>query len=169
MASRFLFYFYRELNVKEQLLVKIENKTAHVAVIGMGYVGLPLAVEFAQAGFRVTGVDVNEHKMALLNDGISYITAVPTEVLAPLVADGRLSGATDYSVLATADAMSICVPTPLSKSKDPDISYIVAASDQIGRYAHAGMLVVLESTTYPGTTEEIILPRITENGLNVGV
>ena len=154
--------------MKEQLLARIKNKTSHIAVIGVGYVGLPLAVEFAQAGFCVTGIDVNASKMALLNAGSSYIPDVPTETLAALVADGQLSGTTDFSVLATADAISICVPTPLRKTKDPDISYIVAASEQISRYAHAGMLVVLESTTYPGTTEEIILPRIAENGLEVG-
>ena len=154
---------------QKSLLEKIEKKSAHIVVIGVGYVGLPLAVEFAQAGFRVTGVDVNEQKMAMLNNGTSYIPDVPMEVLAPLVASGRLSGTIDFGVLATADAISICVPTPLGKSKDPDISYIIAASEQVGRHAHAGILVVLESTTYPGTTEEIILPRITENGLELGV
>ena len=153
---------------QEQLLAKIEDKSAHIAIIGMGYVGLPLAVEFARAGFRVTGIDVSARKMALLNAGSSYIPDVPDKVLAPLVSDGRLSGTTDNAVLATADAISICVPTPLSKSKNPDISYIVAASDEVSRYAHPGMLVVLESTTYPGTTEEVILPRITANGLDVG-
>jgi len=153
---------------QEQLLAKIEDKSAQIAIIGMGYVGLPLAVEFARAGFRVTGIDVSAEKMALLNAGSSYIPDVPVKVLAPLVSDGRLSGTTDNAVLATADAISICVPTPLSKSKNPDISYIVAASDEVSRYAHPGMLVVLESTTYPGTTEEVILPRITANGLDVG-
>ena len=153
---------------EEQLLAKIEDKSAHIAIIGMGYVGLPLAVEFARAGFRVTGIDVSPEKMALLNAGSSYIPDVPAEILAPLVSDGRLSGTTDNAVLATADAISICVPTPLSKSKNPDISFIVAASDEVSRHAHPGMLVVLESTTYPGTTEEVILPRITANGLEVG-
>jgi len=153
---------------QEQLLAKIQDKSAHIAIIGMGYVGLPLAVEFARAGFRVTGIDVSPEKMALLNAGSSYIPDVPAETLAPLVSDGRLSGTTDNAVLAAADAISICVPTPLSKSKDPDISYIVAASDEVSRYAHRGMLVVLESTTYPGTTEEVILPRISANGLEVG-
>ena len=156
------------MNHQEQLLAKIAAKTAHVVIIGLGYVGLPLAVEFASAGFRVTGVDVNANKMALLNQGISYIPDVPGDTLTPLVQAGRLTGTTDYSVLASADAISICVPTPLGKSKDPDISYIVSATEQIGRYAHAGMLVVLESTTYPGTTEEIILPRVADNGLEVG-
>jgi UDP-N-acetyl-D-glucosamine dehydrogenase len=114
-------------------------------------------------------LDVVDQKMAMLNEGISYIPDVSTETVAPLVAGGHLSGTTDPAILASADAISICVPTPLGKSKDPDISYIVAASEEIGRHAHPGMLVVLESTTYPGTTEEIILPSIAENGLQVGV
>jgi UDP-N-acetyl-D-glucosamine dehydrogenase len=142
--------------------------TARIAIIGMGYVGLPLAVEFARSGFHVMGVDVNGRKMAALNAGQSYIPDIPSRTLAPLVTTGRLAGTTDYRVLREADAVSICVPTPLGKSKDPDISYIVAATEEIGRYAHQGMLVVLESTTYPGTTEEIILPRMIDNGMEVG-
>ncbi len=156
------------MNTQQQLIAKIKDKTAQIAVIGMGYVGLPLAVEFAEAGFRVVGIDVNASKMELLNAGESYIPDIPTEVMAPLVNAGKLSGTTDFSVLKNADAVSICVPTPLGKSKDPDISYIVAASEQIGKYAHAGMLVVLESTTYPGTTEEVILPRLIEAEMDVG-
>ncbi len=156
------------MNARLQLLEKFQARTAHIVVLGVGYVGLPLAVEFARSGFRVTGLDVNERKMELLREGVSYIPDVAADVLAPLVAKGSLTGTTDPGVLATADAVSICVPTPLGKSKDPDISYIVDASEGVGRHAHAGMLVVLESTTYPGTTEEIILPRIAENGLQVG-
>jgi UDP-N-acetyl-D-glucosamine dehydrogenase len=156
------------MTVQQELLAKIEAKTARIAIIGMGYVGLPLAAEFAQSGFDVTGVDVNARKMAALNAGESYIPDVTSETLAPLVAGGRLVGTTDYAVLREVDAVSICVPTPLGKSKDPDISYIVAATEEIGRYAHEGMLVVLESTTYPGTTEEIILPRMIDNGMEVG-
>ncbi len=156
------------MNTQQQLIAKIKDKTAQIAVIGMGYVGLPLAVEFAEAGFRVVGIDVNASKMELLNAGESYIPDIPTEVMAPLVNAGKLSGTTDFSVLKNADAVSICVPTPLGKSKDPDISYIVAASEQIGTYAHAGMLVVLESTTYPGTTDEVILPRLIEAEMDVG-
>jgi UDP-N-acetyl-D-glucosamine dehydrogenase len=156
------------MSMQQDLLAKIDAKTARIAIIGMGYVGLPLAVEFARSGFTVTGVDVNERKMASLNVGQSYIPDIPTETLAPLVAEGRLVGTTDYGVLREADAVSICVPTPLGKSRDPDISYIVAATEEIGRYAHQGMLVVLESTTYPGTTEEIILPRMIDNGMEVG-
>jgi UDP-N-acetyl-D-glucosamine dehydrogenase len=156
------------MSIRQDLLAKIDAKTARIAIIGMGYVGLPLAVEFARSGFTVTGVDVNERKMASLNLGQSYIPDIASETLAPLVAEGRLVGTTDYGVLREADAVSICVPTPLGKSKDPDISYIVAATEEIGRYAHPGMLVVLESTTYPGTTEEIILPRMIDNGMEVG-
>ena len=156
------------MTIKQQLLDKIQARTARVVVVGVGYVGLPLAVEFAQAGFPVTGMDIDGRKVAMLNAGRSYIPDMPSETLAPLVASGQLSATDDYAVLENADVVSICVPTPLGKSKDPDISYIVTASDNVGRYAHPGMLVVLESTTYPGTTEEIILPRITENGLQVG-
>jgi UDP-N-acetyl-D-glucosamine dehydrogenase len=156
------------MTTRQELLAKIEAKTARIAIIGMGYVGLPLAVEFAHSGFDVTGVDVNPRKMAALNAGESYIPDISSQTLAPLVADGLLRGTTDYGVLRDVDAISICVPTPLGKSKDPDISYIVAATEEIGRYAHPGMLVVLESTTYPGTTEEIILPRMIDNGMKVG-
>ncbi len=156
------------MSALEELLTKIQNRKVLVAVIGLGYVGLPLAVEFARAGFRVVGVDTDPRKVDSINRGSSYLPDVPTQALAPLVDSGNLTATTDYDVLAGADAISICVPTPLSKYKDPDISYIVAASDGIGQLAHAGMLVVLESTTYPGTTEEIILPRIAENGLQVG-
>ena len=156
------------MTIKQHLLDKIQARTARVVVVGVGYVGLPLAVEFAQAGFPVTGMDIDGRKVAMLNAGRSYIPDMPSETLAPLVASGQLSATDDYAVLENADVVSICVPTPLGKSKDPDISYIVTASDNVGRYAHSGMLVVLESTTYPGTTEEIILPRITENGLQVG-
>ena len=153
---------------QEELLAKIENRTARVAVIGLGYVGLPLAVGFARAGYRVTGVDVDQDKVASLNAGNSYILDVASDVIAPLGKAGLLAGTTDYSVLTEIDAISICVPTPLGKSKDPDISYIVSASDEISRYVRPGMLIVLESTTYPGTTEEIILPSITKDGLEVG-
>jgi len=152
----------------EQLLARISNRTARVSVVGLGYVGLPLAVEFAKAGFRVVGLDVDEHKVEQLRAGQSYIPDVAQAELDALVAEGLLTATTDYSMLAEADAISICVPTPLRKSKDPDISYIVAAADGIACYSHPGQLVVLESTTYPGTTEEIILPRIRANGYKVG-
>ncbi|MHB1295968.1 MAG: nucleotide sugar dehydrogenase [Anaerolineae bacterium] len=155
-------------DAKALLLAKFADRSARVAVIGLGYVGLPLAVEFARAGFRVSGIDLNAGKCASLNAGHSYIQDVPSEALTPLLAEGRLYASTDYAALAEADAVIICVPTPLGKSKDPDISYIVAAADALARYMHAPMLVVLESTTYPGTTEEVLLPRIIHNGYKVG-
>ena len=161
--------------LRRHLLAKIEDRTARVAVIGLGYVGLPLAVEFARGGLSVTGIDVDRSKCASINAGRSYIDDVPSSDLAPLVQDGRLSATTDWSSLDGADANGgacdaaiICVPTPLNKTKDPDISYIVAATDRLAEHMHAGMLVVLESTTYPGTTTEILLPRIKRNGYTVG-
>jgi UDP-N-acetyl-D-glucosamine dehydrogenase len=153
---------------KAALLDKIETRQAVIGVIGMGYVGLPLAVEFAKAGYRVIGVDVIADKVRLLNEGHSYIPDVPTEVVAELVGSGKLSATTDYAVLKTVDAISICVPTPLRKTKDPDMSFIVAAADEIARHSHSGLLVVLESTTYPGTTDELIVPRLAGNGFKVG-
>jgi len=152
----------------QKLKQKLESHTAEVGVIGLGYVGLPLAVEFARAGFHVTGIDVLEHKVEQLNRGVSYVQDVPTEVLAPLVASGKLTATTDFSVLETLDTVNIAVPTPLRKTKDPDMSYVVAASQQVAKYAHPGLLVILESTTYPGTTSELVLPMIEREGLKVG-
>ncbi len=156
------------MTTKTALLEKIERREAHVSVIGMGYVGLPLAVEFAKEGFRVTGVEVSEEKTNLLNEGHSYIPDVPEQEVAELVGKGLLSATTDFSALRDADAISICVPTPLRKTKDPDMSYVIAASDEVARYCHAGLLIILESTTYPGTTDEVILPRLVHNGFKVG-
>lgn len=153
---------------KEQLLHKIDNRQAKIGVVGLGYVGLPLAVAFAQAGFTVIGVDVSPEKVALLQAGQSYIDDVPAAELAPLLANGRFHPTTDYNQLADTDAISICVPTPLRKTKDPDISYIINAAENISRVGATGKLVVLESTTYPGTTEEVILPRLIHNGDRVG-
>ncbi|MDM7914115.1 MAG: nucleotide sugar dehydrogenase [Candidatus Eisenbacteria bacterium] len=151
------------------LETKIREKTAHVGVIGLGYVGLPLAVEFARAGYRVTGIDVDPQKVAHLQAGRSYVQDVPDAELAPLVRSGRLVATTDASVLATCDTVDICVPTPLRKTRDPDVSFIVEALEKIALYLHPGMLIVLESTTYPGTTEELIQPRLEQTGLRVGV
>ena len=139
-----------------------------MGVVGLGYVGLPLAVAFAEAGFDVTGVDVDADKVALLNRGESYVEDVAGEALHPLVDAGRLRASTDYATLAGVDTISICVPTPLRKTRDPDISYIINAADCIAHHGGTGKLVVLESTTYPGTTEEIILPRLVSNGDVVG-
>lgn len=155
-------------DLKQQLLDKIEARTARVGIVGMGYVGLPLAVAFAQAGFQVTGVDISAEKVDSLNGGVSYVEDVPDDVLRPLVRDGLLQASTDYNVLAGVDAISVCVPTPLRKSKDPDISYIIDAADRISHFGGCGKLIVLESTTYPGTTEEVFLPRMSENGDHAG-
>jgi UDP-N-acetyl-D-glucosamine dehydrogenase len=156
------------VSAAELLREKILNKTARVGVVGLGYVGLPLSVEFTRAGFRVTGIDVLEHKVAQLNAGISYVQDVPTDVFRPYVDNGMFSATTDFAVIAELDTVNIAVPTPLRKTKDPDMSYVVSAAEEIARYAHPGLLVILESTTYPGTTEELLQPMLEKNGLKVG-
>src|SRR3990172_8440433 len=153
---------------KQQLLDRLHSRTAIIGVVGMGYVGLPLAVEFARAGYHVIGLDLLPDKVDRLNAGVSYIPDVPTETLAPLVETGHLRATTLYGDLKHVDAISICVPTPLLKTKDPDMSYVVAAADEVAKICHPGLLVVLESTTYPGTTDEVILPRLLNNGMKVG-
>ena len=149
------------------LLHKIQARQAVVGVVGLGYVGLPLAVTFCQAGFTVIGIDVDGRKVAALNRGESYIEDVPSEALAELAP--RLEATTDFGALARCDTVSICVPTPLRKTGDPDMSYIISAADQVARHLHPGMLVVLESTTYPGTTSEVVLPRLAGNGQGLQV
>jgi UDP-N-acetyl-D-glucosamine dehydrogenase len=177
----------------QDIITKFNQGDAHVAVIGLGYVGLPLAVAFAEAGYRVTGIDLDVRKVDAINRGESYIEDVSSAAVAALVArqekgrqeageqsngadhlaipspngpttlvSGRLAATTDYSVLAACDAVSICVPTPLNKTGDPDISYIVSATEEIARYLHRGMAIVLESTTYPGTTTEVMLPILSK-------
>ena len=147
---------------------KLESRQANVGVIGLGYVGLPLAVEFARAGFTVTGFDVDESKVSAITAGRSYILDVSTEDVAACVKSGKLRATTDMSKLGEMDAVDICVPTPLRKTKDPDMSYVVSAAEEIARYIHPGMLIVLESTTYPGTTAEVLQPMFEEKGLKVG-
>ncbi len=147
---------------------RIDSADAHVVVMGIGYVGLPLVAEFARAGFRVTGLDKDPEKVRLLNVGESYISDVPASDLAPHVASKRLTATVEASVLAEADAVVVCVPTPLNKTKDPDMRFIVDATDEIARFQHDGMVVVLESTTYPGTTSEVLVPKLTENGFELG-
>jgi UDP-N-acetyl-D-glucosamine dehydrogenase len=151
------------------LVKRIEDKEIHLAIIGLGYVGLPLAVEFAEAGIRTTGIDLDVQKVEQVNAGHSYVQDVPAQRVAQAVSRHRLRATADFAALRDADCVCICVPTPLSKTKDPDISYIVSACEQIARYFHPGMLVVLESTTYPGTTTEVILPRLGTGGAQVGV
>lgn len=151
------------------LIEKFKNKTARVAVLGMGYVGLPFSTVFAEAGFTVTGIDPVKEKMELINNSESYIMDVPSEKVARLVKAGKLSGTTDYSVLKDIDAVAICVPTPLRQTGDPDLSFIVSAAEGIAPYVHPGMVVVLESSTYPGTTRELVLPTLTEKtNLKIG-
>jgi UDP-N-acetyl-D-glucosamine dehydrogenase len=153
---------------KQVLLDKIERREAVLAVIGIGYVGLPLAVEFAEEGYRVIGVDVSAEKVRRINEGVSYIPDIANERVAALVDSGHLSATSDYAALSEVDVISICVPTPLRKTKDPDMSYIIAAADEISAHSRDGQLIVLESTTYPGTTDELIVPRLTANGCEVG-
>ncbi len=147
---------------------KLKDKTAHLGVIGLGYVGLPLAVEYALAGYRVTGFDLAEAKVAGINAGRSHVKDVPSEILARVVSAGLLTATTEFAALADVDTVNICVPTPLRKTRDPDVSYIVSAVEEIAKYLHPGMLVSLESTTYPGTTDELILPMLEATGLKVG-
>jgi UDP-N-acetyl-D-glucosamine dehydrogenase len=152
----------------EALKEKISNKTARVGIVGLGYVGLPLAVEFAKAGFPVTGIDVLENKVAALNRGESYVQDVPTSALSPLIQGRKFTATADFSVIRDLDTINICVPTPLRKTKDPDMSYIVSAAQEIAKYFHPGLLVILESTTYPGTTDELLLPMFEQSGLKAG-
>ncbi len=150
------------------LLHKIESKSARIVVIGIGYVGLPLVAEFARAGFRTTGLDKDSEKVRLLNAGESYIADVATGDLAPHVEARRLDATRDASVLREANAVIVCVPTPLNKTRGPDMRFIVAATEEIARHQHDDMLVILESTTYPGTTTEVLVPKLTENGAVLG-
>jgi UDP-N-acetyl-D-glucosamine dehydrogenase len=147
---------------------KIENRSARLAVIGLGYVGLPLAVEFAQAGFHVTGIDLDSSRVKKLMAGVSYIPDVPTREVRALVRSGLLTATADFSVLRRVHAVNVCVPTPLSKQRDPDMSFVLAAAEQVARHLKPGLLVILESTTYPGTTDELILPLLEKTGLKVG-
>ncbi|MGH7316178.1 MAG: nucleotide sugar dehydrogenase [Candidatus Rokuibacteriota bacterium] len=147
---------------------RLTSRTATVGVVGLGYVGLPLAVAFARAGFFVIGVEIDPSRSGLLAAGVSPVEDVPTAELAPLVQSGRLAVHSTPEALGEADAIVICVPTPLGKSKEPDISFIVAAADGVARVLRPGCLVVLESTTYPGTTDEVLLPRFSRGGLRVG-
>jgi UDP-N-acetyl-D-glucosamine dehydrogenase len=158
------------MSTKEELIKKIEDRSATSAVIGLGYVGLPLSLELAKAGFSVIGIDKNHEKVEAVNRGASYIPDVPEEEVKENVDAGRLTATTDFEVIADCDIVNICVPTPLNKTRDPDISYIVAALEEgVTPNVHPGMLVLLESTTYPGTTEEVMTPAVTRSGLKVGM
>jgi UDP-N-acetyl-D-glucosamine dehydrogenase len=154
--------------MKTQLLERIQSKEAVVGVVGLGYVGLPLAVAFGQAGLRVVGVEVDAEKVARLKRCESYVQDVPEAQVAELVQRGAFTATTDYAVLRAADAVIICVPTPLRKTRDPDMSYIVSAAEGVLRHVRPGMLLVLESTTYPGTTEEVFEPQLKARGYHIG-
>lgn len=147
-------------DTKLELISKLRDRTARVSILGMGYVGLPLAVVFAEAGFSVTGIDTVQSKVDTINRGESHIQDVPSEQVARLVESGKLRATTDFSVLQECQAVSICVPTPLRKTGDPDLSFILDATGELAKYMHPGMVIVLESTTYPGTTREILLPQL---------
>ncbi len=150
------------------LKTKLETRKATAAVIGLGYVGLPLAMEIAAAGFKVIGIDLDATKIAALKQGKSYILDVPEKLIADTIHTGQFTPTSDFSALSRADTVSICVPTPLSKSRDPDISFILSATEEIRKYLHEDQLIVLESTTYPGTTDELIVPELESSGLKVG-
>ena len=157
------------MSIKETLIKKFQDKTAKIGILGMGYVGMPLAVAFAEAGFNVLGIDPDQRKADTFNKNISYIQDVPTETVVRLKQAGKLNMTTDFAALKELDAVSICVPTPLRQTGDPDMSFINSAADQLAKYVHKGMVVVLESTTYPGTTREVMIPKLTEtSGLKVG-
>ncbi len=153
--------------IKNKLIELIKEQRARVGVIGLGYVGLPLATEFANRGFTATGFEVDEKKVAEINAGRSYIGDVATELIKQSVDAGRLSATSDFSQLKECDAIIICVPTPLRKTKEPDVSFILAAAEEIQKYLRRGQLIILESTTYPGTTDEVLLPMLEETGLKL--
>ncbi len=158
----------REARTMQELIGKIKDRSARVGVVGLGYVGLPLSVELARVGFKVTGFDISRPKIKLLNSGKSDIDDVPDAHVAEMVTSGYFKATDDTRLLAKMDTISICVPTPLSKTKDPDVSYILAAVDDVQKQLKSGTLVVLESTTYPGTTEDLILPRLEASGMKAG-
>jgi UDP-N-acetyl-D-glucosamine dehydrogenase len=153
--------------IKSEIIRLLENKSVRVGVIGLGYVGLPLATEFAGKGLKATGFEVDESKVARINAGESYIGDVDSSLVKEMVEAGRLSATTDFDTLKDCDAIIICVPTPLRKTKEPDVSFILAAADEIKKRLRRGQLVILESTTYPGTTDEVLLPMLEETGLKL--
>ena len=156
-------------SIKEALLKSLRDRTAQIGILGLGYVGLPLAAAFGEAGFQVTGIDPDQRKIDSISKGDSYIQDVPSKQISSLMSMGRFSATTDFAALRNCDAVSICVPTPLRKTGDPDMSFIISATDELAKFIHPGMIIVLESTTYPGTTREVLLPKLgKDKGLEVG-
>lgn len=156
-------------SVKTALINSLHDHSAKIGILGLGYVGLPLATAFGDAGFHVIGIDPDARKIDTLNKGKSYVQDVSDAQIVRLQEAGRLSATTDFSALRQCDAVSICVPTPLRKTGDPDMSFILSATDELAKYIHPGMIIVLESTTYPGTTREVLLPKLgKDKGLVVG-
>ena len=155
-------------NLGRELKRRIRNRSAKVGIIGLGYVGLPLAVEMAREGFHVTGIDLIKEKVNSINAGISYIPDISSETVASFIADGKLRATQSLSAVGDLDTINICVPTPLRKNKDPELSYVIAAVEVIRNHIRPGQLVILESTTYPGTSREVVLPILEESGLRAG-
>ncbi len=155
-------------SASQELRQRIDSRTARVGVVGLGYVGLPLAVELARAGFHTTGIDLDPRKVAAINAGESYIPDVPAADVQRFVDAGTLRATSDYAAVADLDTINICVPTPLRKTKDPDMSFVVSSVEAIAEHLHPGMLIILESTTYPGTTEELMQPMLERTGLKAG-
>jgi UDP-N-acetyl-D-glucosamine dehydrogenase len=156
------------MTFQETLLAKIAQRQATVGIVGLGYVGLPLALAFAEEGFNVIGLDVSAEKVADLNRGVSYIGDISSAELKPLVESGKFRATTNYEDLRAADTVSICVPTPLRQTKEPDMSYVIQSVEALANVVHEGMLVILESTTYPGTTQEIVVPMLVQHGFRIG-
>ncbi len=155
-------------NIKSELLEKINDRTAVVGIVGLGYVGLPLAVEFAKAGYKTIGFDVQAKKVDAVNAGHNYIGDIVGDTLKQMVESGKLSATSDFSFISSVDAVAICVPTPLDKYQQPDISYVKGSTESVAKHVHPGMVIILESTTYPGTTEELLKPILEAGGLKCG-
>jgi UDP-N-acetyl-D-glucosamine dehydrogenase len=158
----------RSMAVQSELETKILNRSAKLGVLGLGYVGLPLAVEMAQSDFHVTGIDIDGRKVDSVNEGVSYISDVSNEALRAALAVGRIRATQSFAAVESVDTVSICVPTPLRKTKDPDLSYVIASAEAVHNHLRPGQLIILESTTYPGTTREVVLPILGKSGLQVG-
>ena len=156
------------LGLRREIKRRIRSRSAKVGIVGLGYVGLPLAIEMAREGYQVTGIDLSKEKVNLINDGISYIPDIPSELVASFVAGDKLRATQSLAAVADLDTINICVPTPLRKNKDPELSYVIAAVEVIRNHIQPGQLIILESTTYPGTTREVVLPILEESGLRAG-